>query len=315
MRAKPWLSLNAQVDQLERRGMVIADREFAHRWLANVSYYRLSSYWHPNRQRADDGRLLDTFIPGTNFADVASLYEFDRHLKNLMLSAVERLEVSMRAHVAYAIGRHGPLAYLDSAPFNDRFLTSGQHLDWLSTVMKRANRAKNRDRFIGHYFDNYRGRIPIWVLTEVLDFADVSKVYKGLRVDDRDEIARTLGIVGTRGRAGARPGDILANLLEHLAVVRNISAHHSRLWNRTIMPVGVARLREMDSFHGVSGPQCGSIYVSICAAAHILQHVSPGTTWTDRVATMITDRFDPILLRSSSEMGFPSNWRDLPLWS
>ncbi|GAC79050.1 Abi family protein [Gordonia malaquae] len=265
--------------------MVIADREFAHRWLANVSYYRLSSYWHPNRQRADDGRLLDTFIPGTNFADVASLYEFDRHLKNLMLSAVERLEVSMRAHVAYAIGRHGPLAYLDSAPFN------------------------------GHHFDNYRGRISIWVLTEVLDFADVSKVYKGLRVDDRDEIARTLGIVGTRGRAGARPGDILANLLEHLAVVRNISAHHSRLWNRTIMPVGVARLREMDSFHGVAGPQCGSIYVSICAAAHILQHVSPGTTWTDRVATMITDRFDPIPLRSSSEMGFPSNWRDLPLWS
>lgn len=294
--------------------MVIGDREHAARWLAQVGYYRLSGYWYPYRRRDVSGDLSDHFERGTTFADVAALYEFDRHLKNHMLSAVERIEVAMRSQVGQALGRLGGVAYLGHTPFSDDFLTSGQHLDWLSTVTKRANRAKRRDPFIGHHFVNYNGQIPIWVLTEVLDFADVSKVYKGMKMSDRDRIAHDLGITGTRTRSNARPGDILANFLEHITVVRNVCAHHSRLWNRNLTPVGTARLAAMDSFRGLAKGQDGSVFVSLCIAGHLLQVISPGTTWVDGVADLITTRLASIRMRSEGEMGFPSNWQALPLW-
>lgn len=294
--------------------MFVSDPDYAKRWLANVGYYRLSGYWYPYRRRDAAGHVEDQFIGGTTFDDVTSLYEFDRHLKNLMLSAVERIEVALRSQTAYALGRHGAMAYLGPLPFSNDFLTSGQHLDWLGTVTKRADRAKKRDPFIGHHFRNYHGQIPIWVLTEVLDLADISKVYKGIRSTDRDVIAVDLGIQGVRSRSNARPGEILANMLEHITVVRNVCAHHSRLWNRNLTPIGTARLAAMDSFRGLQPNQDGSVYASICIAGHLLDAISPGSTWRQRVADLITTRLTPIPLRSEQEMGFPATWQTLPFW-
>ncbi len=182
-------------------------------------------------------------------------------------------------------------------------------------MSKRANRAKKRDPFIGHHFQRYHGQIPIWVLTEVLDFADVSKAYKGLQPADRDEIARAVGIISALGRKGARPGELLANLLENLTVVRNIAAHHSRLWNRRVVPIGTGRLAAMDSFRGLKAPQDETVYASICAAGHLLQAISPGSAWTKQLSTLVRGRLEPIGGRSAAEMGFPDEWQTLPLWS
>ncbi|MDV6310012.1 Abi family protein [Gordonia amicalis] len=314
MATKQWLSLNAQIARLEERGMTIADRDYAQRWLAHVGYYRLSGYWHPYRLRDNAGAVTDQFAPGTTFADIADLYEFDRHLKNRMLSAVERIEVAMRSRIGYTLGRHGAMAYLDHTPFSDEFLTSGHHLEWLGTVTRRADRAKRRDPFIAHHFTNYQGQIPIWVLTEVLDFADISKVYKGMNSADRDDIARDLGVQGARKR-NARPGAILANFLEHITVVRNICAHHSRLWNRNVPPIGTARLVAMDSFQGLAKGQDQSVFASLCIAGHLLQAISPGSTWVPSVTELVTTRLAPIAMRSEHEMGFPTGWQSLPLWS
>ena len=316
MATKQWLSLNAQIARLEERGMTIADRDYAQRWLAHVGYYRLSGYWHPYRLRDSAGTVTDQFAPGTTFADIADLYEFDRHLKNLLLSAVERIEVAMRSRIGYALGRHGAMAYLDHTPFDERFLKSGDHLDWVSTVITRAQRRKSKDPFIAHHFANYHGQIPIWALTEVLDFADISKVYKGMNTGDRDDIARDLGVVGVRGRDHARPGDILASFLEHITVVRNICAHHSRLWNRNLTKnIGTGRLASMDSFQGLAKDQDQSVFASLCVAGHLLQAISPGSTWVPRVAELVTTRLGPIAMRSEREMGFPTGWQSLPLWS
>lgn len=295
--------------------MTIADQDFAGRWLSHVGYYRLSGYWYPYRTRNPAGQVTDYFLPGTTFNDITALYEFDRHLKNRMLSAIERIEVAMRSRVGYSLGRHGAMAYLSHTPFDSSFLASGQHLDWLSTVTKRANRAKRRDPFIGHHFANYQGQIPIWVLTEVLDFADISKVYKGMNSTDRDDIARDLGVRQVYRRNSPRPGEILANFLEHITVVRNICAHHSRLWNRILTPVGTSRLAAMDSFQGLAKDQDQSVFASLCIAGHLLQAISPGSTWVPSVAELVTTRFTPIAMRSEREMGFPTGWQSLPLWA
>lgn len=52
---KPALTFDHQLKKLESRGMAIADREEALKQLASISYYRLSGYSYPFRERNDQG--------------------------------------------------------------------------------------------------------------------------------------------------------------------------------------------------------------------------------------------------------------------
>lgn len=56
---KPALTLEEQLQKLEARGMLVTDRENALKQLASISYYRLSGYCYPFRQRDDEGNVTN----------------------------------------------------------------------------------------------------------------------------------------------------------------------------------------------------------------------------------------------------------------
>jgi abortive infection bacteriophage resistance protein len=97
------------------------DRNQAANWLRRVGYYRLSGYWYPFRQRGDDGRVLETFRPGTNLDHAFNLYVFDKRLRLLMLDAIERVEVGLRVDIAILIGKGDPWAHRSRLTFNGYF--------------------------------------------------------------------------------------------------------------------------------------------------------------------------------------------------
>ena len=104
---KSPLTLEQQADLLLSRGM-LGDRALMIDRLAVVNYYRLSGYWHPFRKQGDDA-----FRPGTTFEAVWDRYVFDRHLRLLVMDAIERIEVAVRTQLAYSLAhRQGdPFAY------------------------------------------------------------------------------------------------------------------------------------------------------------------------------------------------------------
>ena len=156
--------------------MVCEDAETT-QWLTAVGYYRLSGYWYPFRETnpADRQRPLDTFSTGTSFTEVARLYEFDRHLKSKVHSGVERIEVAMRSQLGHLLGEIDPMAHENPATFRPGF----DHSGWLKTARGRIARSRGRDAFVDHHFTKYGGHLPIWVLTDILDFADLSKLFAG----------------------------------------------------------------------------------------------------------------------------------------
>ncbi|WP_052053478.1 Abi family protein [Rhodococcoides fascians] len=329
---KPFLPIADQIERLESRGMAITDSGIADRWLKSIGYYRLSGYWYPFVDTDVDPESGNRFVPGTTFDEIVRLYEFDRHLKTHMLSAIERVEVAMRSQVGHTLGARGPMSYLDGDNFDPEFVGSGNHMDWLATAFGRVRRQRTKDQSLKHHFENYDGRIPIWVLTDVLDFSDLSKLYAGLREEDRDTIALWFDIpapvpeaaVPRRGRGSsaarrnrrrraAGPGSTLANLLEQLTIVRNISAHHSRLWNRRLVPIGTSSLRSVAAFDGLPA-QSERVYGVVVAAAHLLQTTSPGSAWIKQLEGLIDRSFPPSSIRTPQEMGFPPEWKQLPLW-
>ncbi|WP_168176530.1 Abi family protein [Williamsia sp. 1135] len=92
-------------------------------WLTAAGYYQLSGYWYPFREAnpSDRQRPLDTFSTGTSFAEVARLYEFDRHLKSKVHSGVERIEVAMRSQLGHLLGEIDPMAHENPANFRPGF--------------------------------------------------------------------------------------------------------------------------------------------------------------------------------------------------
>ena len=76
-----------QIAILKQRGLTITDERSAENWLRRVSYYRMSGYWYP--LLAD--RVNHVFKPGSTFDQACALYEFDSHLRHLILSYIEKI--------------------------------------------------------------------------------------------------------------------------------------------------------------------------------------------------------------------------------
>ena len=97
--AKPWMSVDDQLDQLTRRGLAVTDRTLALNYLSRIGYYRLSGYWYAFRERSgallllDRGKkprklkvttvTLDEFKVGATFQNAVDLYVFDKKLRLL----------------------------------------------------------------------------------------------------------------------------------------------------------------------------------------------------------------------------------------
>lgn len=77
---KPPLSVDAQIRQLQQRGMLIDDHALASHYLQHLNYYRLAGYWLPFE--ADHN--THPFKQDTIFAQILSLYVFDRQLRLLI---------------------------------------------------------------------------------------------------------------------------------------------------------------------------------------------------------------------------------------
>lgn len=312
---KPYGSLQEHLDKLEQRGMEL-DRGFAAQWLGSVGYYRLSGYWYPFRQLTA-GRREDTFVDGTTFADVVALYEFDRKLRTLVHDGVERVEVMLRTQLNELLGAQGPLAYRDVVHFRPSF----DHSAWLTTVDSRVRRARRSNDAVKHHDAHYGGQLPIWVVSEVLDFSDVSRLYEGLPVRKQWEIAEQLGVQVDLGqlskgqKAKANKNHPLVRWFEQIAIVRNTSAHHARLWNRSFAPVGTAALRTIPELAFLPEGQSERIYGALCVMGRLLEAASPGTTWRTKVHHLVETSYTPIHDRHVAEMGFPGTWRDDPFWS
>lgn len=308
-------TVDEQIARLRDCGMTVDDA-LAHQWLPHVQYYRLAGYWYPYRQQQPYGRRGDAFLPGTNFADVTALYEFDRKLRSLTLDALERVEVALRAHISALLGLRDPLSYLDESHFRSTF----DHARWVATAKRRVSRAQKNSPFVQHNLAKYGPDLPIWVLVQVLDFSDLSIMFEGLRTQDQFTVAEGLGLqlelnsLSKSQQRKAKQSHPLTVWLEQLSIIRNTCAHHGRLWNASFIPAsGVAlhgqqtlRLMPDKSLH---------VYGAFLLIAHLLQTISPGTSWPSKVRALVTGSFIPISGRNVQEMGFPSDWHQDPLWA
>lgn len=285
---KPALTFDEQLDLLRQRGLAIPDADRATRWLQKVSYYRLSAYCLPFK----DG---EAFRVGTDFNDVAGLYIFDRKLRLLVLDAVERIEVAIRTAITYEIGHaYGAFGHTDPGNFAPDF-RHGWFMDELDVEERRA-----RETFANHFRKKYtpEPHLPVWMATELLSFGTVSKLYGALAPALKQKIAAEYGV----------DEQFLRSWLHALTYLRNVCAHHKRLWNRQFAIRPRFPSRSLAWPHVV--PDNGRLYGMLVVLRHMLQVASPGCQWRERLWELL-DAHPTVPLDA---MKIPADWRGRSLW-
>jgi abortive infection bacteriophage resistance protein len=323
---KPFLTVDQQLDLLESRGLDLCGRAEAGEWLRRVGYYRLSGYWYPFRESrpGEHGprEILDSFTEGATLAQVTAIYEFDRKLRLLVLDGIERVEVSVRFHVGHVLGRRGTFAHADPDALDDDFAghSSGPPPalnDWMQTahwlwLKKRLDEEKrSKADFVKHFRERYGQPLPVWVVTEILDFGGLSFLYSGMLQRDRDEVAAALGVFDA---SDAGNGGALKDWMKNLNYIRNICAHHARLWNVNVVErISPRTLRPISELaHITGGSTTSRPYATLAVLALLTARIHPGDDWTERLMTLVESLPSA---RTEAEMGFPTGWRDLKLWS
>ena len=318
-RKKP-LTPQQQLDHLVERGLEVRDPVRALRLLEVTSYFRLIPYMRPFQVQGEAGRA---FEDGAQLNQIVTLYEFDSKLRQHVMAGIERIEVAVRAaidnHMAPAHGAHW---YMDRACFNDYYdqdrLTHdlAAQLDRERTKFERERRrieasrarreikqerieSRKRDNYPRFYAETYSDPPlpPSWAMVEEQSLGGISHLFVGLARDaDRKAIARRFNI----------HGPVLGSWLHTLTFVRNICAHHARLWNRelAIPPRWDHRLEFPEGAGPNQVPR--RIYTVAAILVYLTAQVSPNTGWLESLVQLIETHTDI----PREPMGFPPGWRE-----
>lgn len=283
---------------------MVGDQELMKRWLETVGYYRLSAYWLPYELPPNSGQTRSkAFPPGTQFSEIVDIYVFDRKLRLLVMEAIDRFEIAVRSRWTNRLSlAHGSHAHMNPSNFVDGF----EHARMYAKVVQTT--ANSSEVFIEHYRRKYTDPFlpPLWQVTELMTLGEMSMWIKATK-DNRikDAVARDLGLPTK---------ETLEGTLQLLAYVRNICAHHGRLWNRKTVKraPNIRNFRvDMDIEVGTTQRQPrNSIYNVLVILSRTLRHQSPDTTFPERVGNLVAARSKT----QQGAMGFPADWRTRPVW-
>ncbi len=294
--AKKALTFEQQADLIISRGLV-CDRSHLMQCLQAVNYYRLSAYWYTFRISGDPN---DNIQPGTTLDTVWRRYRFDRQLRLLVMDAIERVEIAIRTRI---VNRHvmlnGPFGYLDRATLPGASVDN--HRKLLEKIRTEAE--YSHEEFVRHYFDKYTEEtdLPLWMASELLTFGGLLTIFNGLPTRTKKDVALDYGL----------NVPILGSWLRSLNQVRNICAHHSRLWNREFGIKPLIPYREtFPEWHKPVTITDERLFGIMTVLYFLLKQVAPQSAWRSRLV-MLFDQYKDIPKRF---MGFPDNWQDSPIW-
>ncbi len=293
---KPPLTIAQQIQTLKSRGLIIEDEERAARYLSFISLYRLRAYTYTYQ---DNKNSNHHFYPGITFDRVLQTYLFDRKLRLLVFDAIERIEIAFRTQTIYKYSiNYGSNWFENKSIYrNDNY--HEQDLKLIDKELKRSNEV-----FIKHYNNTYSNpkRPPAWMTLETTSLGLLSKIYENLRLSpEKKTIARNFKLGHPK---------VLESWMHSLSVVRNICAHHGRLWNREI-PASMKFPRKTDAVWLTTNdfPQ-GKMYLILSGMLFLLNTIIPHNHFINKLKTLIA-QYPDIPLK---QMGFPNNWKNEQLW-
>jgi abortive infection bacteriophage resistance protein len=215
--SKPFLTYPAQLSFLKSCGMTFANENKALHLLENISFHRFSDYWYPLLTDKQN----HVFKQCATFERAFNMYKFDRELRKLVSSELEKIEIAVRTKMAYILSVAYGVFWIDDETL---FTNPNNYQVTLEKVNEELTRSDNDAimSFKSLYSNPYP---PSYMLLEVTSFGTLLRLFNNLKPGKvKKDIAATFGL----------PDTVYASWLHSIVSIRNVCAHHERLWNRKL---------------------------------------------------------------------------------
>lgn len=308
---KPFLTYNQQIQHLEEdKLLIIKDHSTAKESLLNISYYALiggykTLFYDP---------MTRTYVPGTTFEDILTLYKFDDALRHLVFDYSNFIEQKLRSTMSYAFcDRYTNLQkeYLDPNHYQNT-RKNRYNINKLVNILDYiAN--KDTDHEYTLYQRNTYGNVPLYAATKVMTFGQLSAMYSLQAHGIQVKVSRDFSTKRT-----ALSNTDLIDYLHVLTHFRNRCAHIERLFSykdRYDIPDTALHAK-------LSIPKIGNQYVcgkhDLFAVVIAYWYLLPKEEFKDFKKELIKLINKTVKKASAlteekliTAMGFPKNWKDI----
>ena len=219
MKNKIFRTLDEQVEILKAKDLIIEDEEKAKKILLKENYFFINGYRHLLMKNFKDKK----FIKGSTFDELYSIFNFDRHIRNICFKNVLIIENNIKSIISYQLSKKYGFQeknYLNPSNYTDDPLKERQVRDVLNKTRKQLAFNGKKHTATMHYMTNY-GYIPMWILVKVLSFGLMAEFYCILKTEEKKAIAEVYGI----------KYQDMEVFLYLLANFRNLCAHEDILYD------------------------------------------------------------------------------------
>lgn len=278
-------SVDAQLDILQKRGMYIDNYAFAKDFLEEVYFHRFLSYSVPFFVSGNSHQYHD----GCKFSDVVQIYEFDSKLRLLILAAIEKIEISVRTQFINLSWKYGPHFYLDYKLFKDHKLLNDS-IERIQYQIRVSN-----DLLVSEYYHRYQDpeMPPVWIAIELTTIGQLSKWLRNLKnIEDKESVSRRYELHFS----------LLQSILDNLTLIRNYSAHHTRIWNRHFDFECILDRQHSSLEHALC--EGSRIYSVLLLMIYVLKSLGVDQEFYQNLVKLIE-----VYEINIEAMGFPANWQ------
>lgn len=292
---KQILTITQQVQSYINAGMTITSYKDVEEALKSIGFYRLRGY---------SFHLYDNstkkYVPGTKFDDILKLYQYDQELSILIFSMISKIEVALRVRLVEALLVHGDALILqDSSIFKEK------KMYWQNMSAIASEIARSNDVFIRHNFDKHEGEVPVWARVEVLSFGTLSKIIKNLKTGPGSVysiLAANYQYISKKGNVVTPSQKMFASWVQGVSVLRNMCAHNSRIYNRTIHTTPEI----LDADKITPPPLHNGLYQILLAMKYLRSSNKEWTEFAEEVDKLIQNNNSVINLAA---MNLPIDWK------
>lgn len=291
---KNILSTQALIQKLISAGMTINSQAEAETALNAIGYYRLKGYFFNLYDKS-----TQQYISGTDFSNILKLYYFDMELSHLLFGFISQIEVALRARLVTAL-----LIHNDALILNDPSVFSDKKSYWKNQGTIASEIARSNDVFIKHNYYKHDGAIPLWAAVEIMSFGTLSKVIKTLKTGKGSTfslLAKNYQYKTAKGNTATPSKDMFTSWIQAVSAMRNICAHNSRIYNRSI-----STIPELISTDVINPqPQFNGLYQIMLAMKYLRPSDDAWNTFIAEFAVLL-QKYSGVV--SPRTLKFPSDW-------
>lgn len=223
-------TVQQQIELLKSRNMLVADELRCTEFLSRISYYKIRGYWLNFENNRTDG--MHQFKNNVYLDTIIDAYDLDFHMRPFIFKMVSELEISIKGLFVNLSNFVQPEHLDKDVPQSHFYLSkslfdSGSFEANLENIATEFAKNKSKLLFIDSYKEKYNNPKlpPVWSAVELMSFGDIAKWIRSLS-DFRYSDFMTSKTGWTKPE--------FDNFLFMTTIVRNMCAHHSRLFDTII---------------------------------------------------------------------------------